>query len=80
MINCIHHAEVQSYLVLRFYSQILLSFNLLAQPAFSRSVDSGIVEKAGGQVKMVESSPLNFKITVATDMDMAEFVFTHCRS
>ncbi len=42
--------------------------------------DSIIVERAGGQVKMVECSLLNFKITFPPDLDLAEAVLTCSKS
>ena len=62
------------------YDVIFSAYHKAIKNDWDASDDSVIVEKAGGHVKMVESSPLNFKITVAADMDMAEFVFTHHRS
>lgn len=44
------------------------------------SDDSVIVEKAGGQVRMVESSVLNFKITFPADLELAEAILTRYRS
>ena len=62
------------------YDVIFSAYHKAIKNDWDASDDSVIIEKAGGHVKMVESSPLNFKITVAADMDMAEFVFTHQRS
>ena len=39
---------------------------------WSATDDAGFLEKAGGRVMMVESSPSNLKITRPEDLDAAE--------
>ena len=38
------------------------------------SDDAGLVEARGGAVRVVESSPRNFKVTTATDLKLAELL------
>ena len=62
------------------YTVLLDAYQKAIQNNFDASDDSIIVEKVGGQVRMVESSPLNFKVTVPADLDFAEAVLNYYRS
>ena len=42
--------------------------------------DAWLVERAGGRVEVVESSPANFKITTPTDLALAELVLAEARA
>ena len=62
------------------YEMIFSAYQKAIQNDWDASDDSVIIEKTGGRVKMVESSPLNFKITIGTDIDLAQAVFSHYQS
>lgn len=42
--------------------------------------DAWLIERAGGRVEVVQSSPANFKITTATDLSLAELVLAEARA
>ncbi|HIF38853.1 MAG TPA: 2-C-methyl-D-erythritol 4-phosphate cytidylyltransferase [Gemmatimonadetes bacterium] len=61
------------------YDLLFDAYHKAIQNDWIASDDSIIVKKAGGQVRMVESSGSNFKITVPTDLDLAEAILTRYR-
>jgi 2-C-methyl-D-erythritol 4-phosphate cytidylyltransferase len=42
--------------------------------------DAWLIERAGGRVEVVESSPANLKITTPTDLRLAELLLAEARA
>ncbi len=69
-IRAIQTPQVFSYPVIRN------AYEKAEKEGFYATDDAGLVERAGGKVRIIDGSPYNIKVTTPEDLEMLEYIFS----